>query len=71
MELSDLLKQPEIPQGTVLTKPELHAYGLYDTGRKLGNQTVYWGVDKGVCILDPHDDGKFQVYLHTKSSLHP
>lgn len=62
MNLSDLVNQQEIPRGTVLTREQLNGYGLYDTGKKLGDQTVYWG-KKGVCILEPLEKDKFTVYL--------
>ena len=68
MELSDLVKQQEIPRNTVLTVQQLNGYGLYDTGKKLGKQIVYWGEGKGMCILDPVDGERLQVYIHTKTA---
>ena len=68
MELSDLAEDEELSRGTVLTREQLEAYGLYNTDRKLGKQIVYNGKNKGTCILDQIEEDKFRVYIHKKSS---
>jgi hypothetical protein len=66
MELSDLMKMEEIPKGTVLTVEQLNAYGLHKE-RKLGEQVVYWGQGKGICILDEVEGNQLRVYIHTRA----
>ncbi len=66
MELSDLLELKEIPRGTIVTGKQLETYGLYGTSRKLGSHLVYWGQNKGTCLVDEVEKKTYRVYLHTK-----
>jgi len=68
-ELSDLVQQQEIPRGTILTVEQLNAYGLYDTRKMLGNQAVYYGEGKGVCILDQLDGALLRCRDFSKRKL--